>query len=97
MPFVISQDSTFTTSDDVDVRIASAKGSGDLRKRQFTMHIFINSGKGSKRDGYTALIGRGKLLLGKRFSPAVRAAWDKRVPFYFQKNAWVDTKVMEQL
>ena len=45
LPFVVSQDSTFTTEDDSDVHIFGT-GKGDLRKRQFTMHIYVNAGQG---------------------------------------------------
>jgi hypothetical protein len=81
---------------DVDVQIKGI-GTGDLRKRHFTMHLFCNAGRGEKRGGYTVLIGRGKILKGTRFSSAERATWSKKVPFLFQKNAWVDTVVMEDI
>ena len=68
----MSQDNTFTKFDDVNVCIACAKGAGYRQKHQVTMHIFINAGKEEDRDGYTALVGRGKILLGKRFSTAER-------------------------
>jgi hypothetical protein len=82
--------------DDDDVQIKGT-GKGDLRKRQFTMHLFCNAGSGEERAGYTVLIGRGQVLKGTRFSAAERAAWSKQVPFLFQKNAWVDTTVMEDI
>ena len=93
LPFVISQESTYTNQEDSDVHIAG-HGKGDLRKRQFTMHIYVNAGVGDQRDGYIELICKGKVLLGGRFSPAERTAWDERVNMYFQKNAWMDREVM---
>jgi hypothetical protein len=96
LPFVVDQDSTFTVNDDDDVQIKGT-GKGDLRKRQFTMHLFCNAGRGEDCGGYTVLIGRGQVLKGTRFSEAERASWSKNVPFLFQKNAWVDTKVMEDI
>jgi hypothetical protein len=96
LPFVVDQDSTFTVNDDDDVQIKGT-GTGDLRKRQFTMHLFCNAGSGEERGGYTVLIGRGNFLKGTRFSAAERAGWSSSVPFLFQKNAWVDTVVMEEI
>ena len=43
LPFS-NQDSTYTVHDDNDMQIA-APGKGDLRKRQFTMNIYVNAGK----------------------------------------------------
>jgi hypothetical protein len=51
LPFVVSMHHTFTTGDDKNVQIAST-GKSDLRKRQFTMHIYVNAGEGAKRDGH---------------------------------------------
>ena len=48
-------------------------GKGDLRKRQFTMHIYMNAGEGNKRDGWIELICNGKVLEGGRFSLAERS------------------------
>jgi len=56
LPFVVSQDNTCTTGDDDDVHIAAQ--SDGLRKRQFTMHIYINAGRGDFADGYVELICR---------------------------------------
>ena len=95
LPFVVDHDSTYTTEEDTDIHIAGS-GKGDLRKRQFTMHIYVNAGMGDMRDGYIELICKGKVLLGGRYSPAERAAWDERVNMYFQKNAWMDRDVMAQ-
>ena len=96
LPFVVNQDSTFTIDDDYDVQVKGS-GKGDLRKRQFTMHLFCNAGTGEDRGGYTVLIGRGKLMKGNRFTAAEKAAWSTNVPFLFQKNAWVDTAIMEEI
>ena len=93
LPFVVSQDETFTTADDTDVHVAG-HGKGDLRKRQFTMNIYINAGEGEDADGYVELICKGKCLWGKRFSATEKAAWHKNVNMWFQKNAWMDREVM---
>ena len=63
LPFVVSQDLTFSTEDDSDANI-SGIGMGDLRKRQFTIHIYVNAGQGDDADGYVELICRGNVLLG---------------------------------
>ena len=93
LPFVVNQEITYTLDCDNDVHKAG-HGKGDSLKRQFTLHIYVNAGVGEQRDGYIELICKGKVLLGGRFSPAERAAWDKRVNMYFQKNAWMDREVM---
>ena len=61
------------------------------------MHLFCNAGTGEDRGGYTILIGMGKLMKGNRFIAAENAAWSTNVPFLFQKNAWVDTAIMEEI
>ena len=93
LPFVVSQDETYTTVEDTDVHVAG-HGKGDLRKRQFTMNIYINAGEGEDADGYVELICKGNVLMGTRFSATERAAWHKEVPMWFQKNAWMDRNVM---
>ena len=95
LPFVVSQDSTFTTEDDSDVHIAGT-GKGNLRKRQFTMHIYVNAGQGEDADDYAELICRGKVLLGSQFSLAERSKWNEKVNMYFQSNAWMDRVVMAE-
>ena len=72
LPFFVSQDATYTVQQDTDVHIAG-RGKGELRKWQFTMHIYINSGVGDMRYVYIELICKGKVLLGGRFSPAERS------------------------
>jgi hypothetical protein len=84
LPFVVSQDSTFTTADDDDVDISAP--SEALMKRQFTMHIFINAGEGDKGGGYTALVCKGKTQ--KKKAVEMKQAWHKDgVPMHFQQNA----------
>ena len=80
-------------NDDYDVQVKGS-GKGDLRKRQFTMHLFFNAGTGEDRGGYTVLIGRGKLMKGNRFTTAEKVAWGTNVPFLFQKHASVDTTIL---
>jgi len=87
-------DHTFTTDDDDHLQIAGT-GKGDLRKRQFTMHIYVNAGSGDDRDGYVELICKGKVLHGERFKEIERNAWHAAVKMYFQASAWMDRPVME--
>ena len=91
LPFVVSQDSTFTTSDDNDIHVKAPSDS--LRKRQFTMHLFTDAGKGEARDGYTILVAKGK---SDRRKKTEKMAWHKDVPMLFKKNAWVDKAVMRK-
>ena len=93
LPFVVNQETKYTLDSDNDVHIAG-HGKEDLRKQQFTLHIYVNTGVGEQRDRYVELICRKKVFLGGQFSPAERAAWDKRVSMHFQKNAWMDREVM---
>ena len=46
------------------------------------MHIFINTGEGDDRDGWTALVCKGKRRNEKA---AEMKAWHKDVPMYFQE------------
>ena len=84
----------YTTGDDNDVHIAAQ--SDGLRKRQFTMHIYINAGRGDFADGYVELICRGKVMHGTRFTLAERQAWNPAVKMFFQPNAWMDINVMPE-
>lgn len=93
LPFVVSQESTYTTENDQNVHISAP--SDALRKRQFTMHIFCNAGKGEDRDGYTPLICKGSPN-GRR-TQIEKLAYNNNTPMLFQKNAWVDTPTMKQL
>jgi len=88
-------DHTYTMADD-DTRQIAGTGKADLRKRQFTMHIYVNGATGADRDGYTELICRGKRLFGVRLSRAEREAWNKNINMYFQKSAWMDRVVMAE-
>ena len=81
LPFVIGQDLTYIAQQDTDVHIYG-HGKGDLCTWQFTIHIYVNVGVGDMRDGYIELICKGKVLLGGRFSPVARSAWDKHVKMY---------------
>jgi len=92
LPFAVGQDNTCTTGDDNDVQVAAQ--SDGLRKRQFTMHIHINAGRGGLADGCVELICRGKVMHGTRFTLAERQAWNPAVKMFFQPNAWMDSKVM---
>ena len=52
-----------------------------LHKRQATMHVFMNKGKGDKRDSHTALICKGSCE--GRCKAIEQLAHDKRVPILF--------------
>ena len=65
LPFVVGMDETFTTEDDDNVNIKCPKEA--LRKRQFTMHLVINAGKGDKAHGWCDLIAKGT---GKQINAA---------------------------
>ena len=94
LPFVVDQDTTYATHDDEHIQIRSCGAEG-LTKRQYTMHIFINAGKGSDSCAYAELIARGQ---GKRISQVEREGWNKEVsPVIFQKCAWVDRPVMVKI
>ena len=93
LAFVIDMDSVFTTDVDNEIHITCTNNA--LRKRQFTMHVFINSGEGDSRDGHIALACKGSPN-GRR-KVVEKLAYDSRVPIHFQKNAWVDTIVIIQL
>ena len=49
LPFVVNQETTYTLDSDNDVHIAG-HGKGDLRKRQFTLHIYVNAGVGKHQQ-----------------------------------------------
>ena len=55
----------------MDVKIKGT-GGGDLRKRQYTMHMFCNAERNNNRGGYIVLSVRGKLMFGERFSAVVQ-------------------------
>ena len=75
--------------EDNDIQIATTS-SGDLCKRQFTMHIVMNAGTGELCDGYIELIGKSTVIGGSPFSLTERSQWNPDVRMYFQKNAWMD-------
>ena len=92
LPFIVDQDHTYTTEDDEHPQIKAQ--SEALRKRQFTMHVVTNAGTGERAHGWVDLVCKGT---GTRIRDAEKALWDERVSVYWQKNAWVDNAVMEEL
>ena len=92
LPFVVNQDYTYTEKDDKTIHVKSPAEA--LRKRQFTMHIVKNAGRGNNKCGYIDLVAKGK---GLRITNAEKEAWDNHVQFFWQKNAWVDSIVMQEL
>ena len=92
LPFVCGQDHAFTEDSDKDLKI---KFPGEkYHKRQYTMHIVVNAGSGSDKQGWVDLVCKGR---GMRIRQAEKELWDKYVDVFWQKNAWVDTEVMKKL
>lgn len=93
LPFVVCQDTTFTTEDDSHVHIRSC-GADGLTKRQYTVHLTSNAGEGENGLCYGDLICRGT---GKRISRVEKEGWNPEVGVFFQKCAWVDRPTMVKL
>ena len=76
LPFVVSQDDTFTMEEDTDVNIKCPKES--LRKRQFTMHQVYNAGIGEESHGWcdSMVVCRGT---GKIISQAEKNLYDNDI------------------
>ena len=92
LTFVCVQDHTFTEDNDKDVKI---KCPGEqYRKRQYIMHVVINSGSGADKQGWFYLVCKVK---GMQIRQAEKDLWDKDVDVFWQMNAWVDTEVMKKL
>ena len=53
-PFVVNHDSTLTTHENNDIHIYAPSDS--LRKRQFTMHVVVNSGAADKGQGFVDIV-----------------------------------------
>jgi len=60
LPFVVNQYYTYTEQDDKTIHVKSPAET--LRKRQFTMHIVMNAGRGNNKCGYIDLVAKGKGL-----------------------------------
>lgn len=93
LPFVVSQDRTFTTDTDEHVHIRTC-GADGLDKRQFTMHITSNAGEGNDSFFTIDMIARGT---GTRISAVEREGWNENIGVFFQKCAWVDRPTMLRL
>jgi hypothetical protein len=92
LPFVINQDSTFALGDEENVHIKCP--SEALKKRQFTMHVVVNAGRGEKKYGWVDIVAKGT---GKRIRAAETELCDQDVKFFWQANAWADISVMLDL
>ena len=92
LPFIVNQEFTFATTLDNNVHIRCPLEA--LRKRQFTIQVVVNAGKGDKRGGFVDIVYRGK---GLRITNAEKCQWDERVKVFWQKNAWVDKDVMREM
>ena len=77
LPFVVSQEDTFTMDDDNDVNTKCPKEA--LRKRQFSMHQVFNAGKGDKAHGWCDIVCRG---IGKRTSKAEKDLCDDNIEVF---------------
>ena len=92
LPFVVSQEFTFTLHEDNNVHITCHNEA--LRKRQWTMHIIVNAGEGDSRHAWVDLVSKGTGTLIKQEE---KARYHPSVDMFWQKNAWVDTPVMMKL
>ena len=91
MPFVVDQDTTFTTEDDEHVHV-KGPGAEGLNKRQYTAHVFINAGeKEENAHGYIDLVCRGK---GVQITKLEKESYNKNVNVRWQEKAWIDRKDM---
>ena len=93
LPFVVCQHSTCATEGNDEARVSYQ--SEAFRKRQFTMHVFVNSRRDDNRDGYTSFICKGKF--NDHQKKAKKLAYDKRVSVCFQKSSWACTEVIIEL
>ena len=70
LPFVCGQYHNFSEDIDKDVRI---KCPGEqYRKRQYTMHVVVNSGSGADKQGWVYLVCKGK---GMQIRKAEKDFW----------------------
>ena len=84
MPFLVDQDSIFTTDDDEHVHIKGTGAEG-LNKRQYTAHVFINAGESEEMSHeYIDLICRGK---GTRISAIEKKSYNQPVNVLWQPKA----------
>ena len=90
LPFVCGQDHTFTEDSDKEVNIKCPVE--QYRKRQYTMHIVVNSGSGADNQGWVNLVCKGK---GMQICKAEKDFWDKYVDVFWQTNEEVGRKVRE--
>ena len=92
LPFVVSQEFTFTIQEDVNIHITCPSES--LRKRQWTMYCIVNAGEGDSRHAWVDLVSKGT---GKRIRKEETNQYHKSVEMFWQKNAWVDGSLMIEL
>ena len=74
-------ENTYTLEEDGDMHISYPSES--LCKRQFVIHIIINTGEAENKMGYTTLVCED--------SP------NDKVPIIFQKNAWISTEAIIEI
>ena len=92
LPFVVSQEDTFTMDDNNDVNVKCPKEA--IRKRQFVMHQVFNAGKGDKAHGWCDIACRGK---GKIISQVEKDLHDDDIEMFWQPKAWIDKVVVRDL
>ena len=92
LPFVVSQEFTFTLHEDKNIHITCPNEA--LRKRQWTMHVIVNAGEGDTRHAWVDLVSKGT---GTRIKAEEKARYSPQVEMFWQTNAWVDGQVMIKL
>ena len=92
LPFVVSQEFTFTLNEDTNIHITCPNET--LRKRQWTMHLTVNAGEGENKDAWVDLVTKGT---GTRVKAEEVSRYHPSVGMFWQKNAWVDGRVMVEL
>ena len=78
LPFVVSQEFTFTLEEDSNVHITCP--SEALRKRQWTMHVVVNAGEGNDSHAWVDLVTKGT---GTRTKAEEKARYHKGVDMFW--------------
>ena len=92
LPFVVSQEFTFTVKEDANIHISCP--SEALRKRCWTMHVVVNAGNENERHAWVDLVSKGT---GTRIKQEEKERYHSSVDMFWQKNAWVSGKGMVKL
>ena len=89
LPFVVSQDHTFTTEEDNDVNFKCPKES--LHKRQITIYQIYNAKIGDKSHEWCDMVCG---VTVKMIQEAEKNVYDDDIHVFGQKKAWIDKVVM---